>query len=204
MNPIETKGRGKTGCKSANVTAMLKRGTLMGVMPNGKQTKEQKQEARKKLQTDMNKGLEVYFGAGKRIPTPSKDGKPISTVVQTREGRGNTPSKNSTNKVVLNTGKDGEGDNGNTVRSTPGTKKGTKSPRNESAHNEEHQNKKTQVRQQRIWRRGKQTREEGLRGKRGRTGRLWGGLRIDEHVDEEEGVQDPSFQEEGSHKDKGG
>ncbi len=45
MNPIETKGRWKTGCKSAIITAMPKRGTIMVVMLNGKQTKEREQEA---------------------------------------------------------------------------------------------------------------------------------------------------------------
>jgi hypothetical protein len=48
MNPIETKGRGKTSCKSANITATPNRVTIMAVMPNGKQTKEQEQEAPKK------------------------------------------------------------------------------------------------------------------------------------------------------------
>jgi hypothetical protein len=107
MNPIEMKGRGETGCKSANITATPKRGTIMAVMPNGKHTKEQEQEAPKKSQTDMKKGLEVYFGAGKRIPAPSREGNPILTVVQRREGRGKTPRVNSGNKVVLNAEKDG-------------------------------------------------------------------------------------------------
>ncbi len=49
MNSIETKGRGKTSCKSANITATPKRGTIMVVMPNGKQTKERKQKAPKKI-----------------------------------------------------------------------------------------------------------------------------------------------------------
>jgi hypothetical protein len=47
MNPIDTKGRGKTGCKSANITATPKRGTIMVMMPNGKQTNKQEQEAPK-------------------------------------------------------------------------------------------------------------------------------------------------------------
>jgi hypothetical protein len=142
MNPTETKGRGKTGRKSADIMATPKRGTFMVVTPNGKQTKEQEQDAPKKLQTDMKKGLKAYFGAGKRIPAPSKDGNPILMVVQRREGQGDTPRENSANKVVLNAEKDGEGDNGNTVRSTPSTKKGTKAPRKESTCKEEHQNKK--------------------------------------------------------------
>ncbi len=146
MNPIEMKGRGKTGRKSADIMATPKRGTIMEGMPNGKQTKEQEQEAPKKLQTDMKKGLEVYFGAGKRIPAPSKDKNPISIVVQRREGQGNTPRGNRGNEVVLNAKKDGEGDNSNTVSLTPSTKKGTKAPMKESARNEEHQNKKAQVR----------------------------------------------------------
>ncbi len=64
------------------------------------------------------------------------------TVVQRRDRRGNTKRENSAIKVVLNAEKDGESDNGNTARSTPGTKKDTKAPRQESACNEEHQNKK--------------------------------------------------------------
>jgi hypothetical protein len=134
-------GRGKASCKSADITATPKRGTIIVVMPNGKQTKEQGQEAPKNLRTDITNSLEVYFGAGKQIPTPSKDGNPISMVVQRREGRGKTPRENSGIKVVLNAEKDREGDNGNTVRSTSITKKGTKAPRNESACNKEHQNK---------------------------------------------------------------
>ncbi len=61
----------------------------------------------------MKKGFEVYFGAGKRISAPSKDGNLILTVVQRRERRGKTPRKNSSIEVVLNTEKDREGDNGN-------------------------------------------------------------------------------------------
>jgi hypothetical protein len=106
-----------------------------------KQKKESK-KLPKKLRIDMKKGLEVYFGAGKSIPTPFKDGNPTSMVVQRREWRGNTPRENSMDKVVLNAEKDGEGDIVNTARSTPGTKKGTQAPRKESARNEEHQNKK--------------------------------------------------------------
>ena len=64
MNPIEMKGRGKAGCKSTNITATPKRGTIMVVMPNGKQTKEQEQDAPKKLQTDTKKSLGAYFGIG--------------------------------------------------------------------------------------------------------------------------------------------
>jgi hypothetical protein len=142
MNLIEIKGREKTSCKSTNITATPKRGIIMAVMPNGKQMKEQEQEAPKKLQTNMKNGLEAYFGAGIRIPAPSKGGNPILTVVQRRERRGKTTKENSGNKVVLNAEKDAEGDNSNTVRSTPGTKKGTNAPRKESTHNEEHQNKK--------------------------------------------------------------
>jgi hypothetical protein len=94
------------------------------------------------LQMDMKKGLEVYFGADKQIPAPSKDGNPFLMVVQRREGQGDTPRGTSSKEVVLSAEKDGEGDNGNTVRSTPSTKKGTKAPEKESACNKEHQNKK--------------------------------------------------------------
>ncbi len=63
------------------------------------------------------------------------------TVVQRREARGKITRANSGDEVVLNAKKDREGDNGNTVRSTPSTKKGTKAPRKVSASNKEHQNK---------------------------------------------------------------
>jgi hypothetical protein len=34
---------------------------------------------------DMKKGLEAYFGVGKRIPAPSKDGNPVLMVLQIRD-----------------------------------------------------------------------------------------------------------------------
>ncbi len=42
MNPTETNWRGKTGCKSTNITATPKRGTIMAVTPNGKQKQKNK------------------------------------------------------------------------------------------------------------------------------------------------------------------
>ncbi len=92
---------------------------------------------------DMKKGLKGYFGAGKKIPVPSKEGTPILMVVKRREGQGNTPRGNSGDKIELIAQKEGEGDNDNTVRSMPNAKKGTKALRKESSRN-------AQVRQQRI------------------------------------------------------
>jgi hypothetical protein len=43
----------------------------------------------------MKKVLEAYFGAGKRIPAPSKDGDPVLAVVQRRDGQGNKRGKSS-------------------------------------------------------------------------------------------------------------
>ncbi len=70
---------GKGTCKSKDITATPMR---MTVTPNKKQQREREQDAPKKLQTVMKKGLEDYFGKGKRTPVPSTKGNPISTVVQ--------------------------------------------------------------------------------------------------------------------------
>ncbi len=48
-NPTETTEGGKAGCKSANITATPARGITNVVTPNGKQLKEQEQDAPKKL-----------------------------------------------------------------------------------------------------------------------------------------------------------
>ncbi len=58
--------------------------------PNKKQQPKCEQVAPKKLQTAMKKGLEDYFGKGKRAPVPSTEGNPISAVVQRRTERGDT------------------------------------------------------------------------------------------------------------------
>jgi hypothetical protein len=57
---------------------------------------------------DIKKGLKAYFGAGKRIPAPSKDGNPILRVVQRRDRQGNTPRGKSGSKVEPNAEKEGE------------------------------------------------------------------------------------------------
>jgi hypothetical protein len=123
MNSTETTEGGKAGRKSANITASLTRGIPKAVTPNGKQPKEREQDAPKKLRTDMKKGLQAYFGAGKRIPAPSNGGNPILAVVQRREGQGNTPRGKSGNDVELNAEKEENRDNNKTMRSTPNTKK---------------------------------------------------------------------------------
>jgi hypothetical protein len=72
---------GEGACKSNNIMATPMR---MTVTPNKKQQRERKQDAPKKLQTVMKKGLENYFGRVKRTPVPSTKGNPISTMVVQR------------------------------------------------------------------------------------------------------------------------
>ncbi len=50
--------------------------------PNRKQGRERKQKAPKKLRGIVKKGLDDYFGKGKRIPALSTKGDPVTTVVQ--------------------------------------------------------------------------------------------------------------------------
>ena len=73
--------RGKGTRKSANITATP---TRAEVTPNGKQGRERKQEAPKKLQGIVKKRLDDYFGRGKRILVLSTKGDPVTTVVQRR------------------------------------------------------------------------------------------------------------------------
>ncbi len=80
-------GIGAYKCNDITATPMR-----MTVTPNEKQQREHKQDAPKKSQTVMKKGLEDYFGKGKRTPVPSTKENPISTVVQRREEQGNTPT----------------------------------------------------------------------------------------------------------------
>jgi hypothetical protein len=53
----------------------------MTVTPNKKQQREHKQDAPKKLQMVMKKGLEDCFGKGKRTPVPSTKGNPKSKAI---------------------------------------------------------------------------------------------------------------------------
>jgi hypothetical protein len=87
MNLTDTLEGGKGACKSNDITATPMR---MTVTPNEKQQRKREQDAPKKLRTAMKKGLEDYFGKGKRAPVPSMKGNPISAVVQRRTKRGDT------------------------------------------------------------------------------------------------------------------
>ncbi len=84
MEAADRTKRGKGTCKSANITATLMR---VEVTLNGKQGREREQEAPKKSRGIVKKGLDDYFGKGKRIPAPSTKGGPVTTVVQRRNSR---------------------------------------------------------------------------------------------------------------------
>ncbi len=79
---VDTTERGKDAHKSNDITATPMR---VEVTPNGKQSRECQQEPPKKSRGDVKKGLKDYFGVGKRIPAPSTEGDPVTTVVQRRD-----------------------------------------------------------------------------------------------------------------------
>ena len=113
----------------------------MIVTPNKKQQQECNQDAPKKLQMDMKKGLENYFGKGKRAPVPLTKGNPLSMVVQRRTKQGNTPQGTGGNGAgSFSTKMDGHGVSNNTKWSTPNTTKENKSC--QSVSNNDGQNKK--------------------------------------------------------------
>jgi hypothetical protein len=113
----------------------------MTVTPNKKQQRERKQDAPKKLQTAMKKGLKDYFGKGKRAPVPSTKGNSISAVVQRRTKHGDTQQDTGgKGDGSFRTKPDGHGVRDNNKWSTPNTKKGNKS--HWSANNNDGQNKK--------------------------------------------------------------
>ena len=78
---------GKGARKSDDITATPMR---TAVTPNNKQQSKRKQEAPKKPRSAMKKGLNNYFGQGKRSPLPSTAGNPIAMVLQRREVQGGT------------------------------------------------------------------------------------------------------------------
>jgi hypothetical protein len=77
--------RGKGACKSADITATPMRAE---VTLNRKQGREREQEVPKKLRGIVKKGIDDYFGRGKRIPAPPTKGDLVTTVVQRRNSRG--------------------------------------------------------------------------------------------------------------------
>ena len=77
-NLTATMEEGKGAHKSADITATPMR---TAVTPNNKQQSKRKQEAPKKPRSAMKKGLNNYFGQGKRSPLPSTAGNPIATVL---------------------------------------------------------------------------------------------------------------------------
>jgi hypothetical protein len=138
MNLTDTSEGGKGTRKSNDIMATPMR---MTVTPNKKQQRERKQDAPKKSQMAMKKGLEDYFGKGKRAPVPSTKGNPISVVVQRRTERGDTQQgTGGKGDGSFRAKPDGHGVSNNNKWSTPNTKKGNKSRR--SASNDDGQNKK--------------------------------------------------------------
>jgi hypothetical protein len=138
MNLTDMSEGGKGAHKSNDITATPMR---MTVTPNEKQQCERKQVAPKKMRTAMKKGLEDYFGKGKRAPVPSMEGNPISAVVQRHTKHGDTQQGMGGDGDGSFCAKpDGHGVSDNNKWSTPNTKKGNKS--RWSASNDDGQNKK--------------------------------------------------------------
>ncbi len=138
MNLTDMLEGGKGARKSNDITATPMR---MTVTPNEKQQHEREQFAPKKLRTAMKKGIEDYFGKGKRAPVPSTEENPISAVVQRRTERGDTQQGMGGNgDGSFRTKPDGHGVSNNNKWSTPNTKKGNESCR--SVGNNDSQNKK--------------------------------------------------------------
>jgi hypothetical protein len=100
--------------KSDNITATPMRAE---VTPNRKQGRERKREAPKKLRGILKKGLDDYFGKGKRIPVPSTKGDPVTRVVRRHNSRGakslrteSTNSNEGQNKKPRSDDEDSEGE----------------------------------------------------------------------------------------------
>ncbi len=125
MNLTDMSEGGKGGRKSDDITATSMR---MPVTPNKKQQCKRKQVAPKKFQTATKKGLEDYFGKGKRAPAPSTEGNPISAVVQRRTKHSDTHQGMGGNgNGSFRAKPDGHGVSDNNKWSTPNTKKRNKS-----------------------------------------------------------------------------
>ena len=93
------------------------------------------------MQTAIKKGLEDYFGKGKRAPVPLTKENPISAVVQRCTERCDLQQDMADNGGgSARTNPDGLGVSNSNERSTPNTTKGNPSRR--GASNEEGQNKK--------------------------------------------------------------
>ena len=138
MNLTDMLEGAKGARKSDDITATLMR---MTVTPNKKQQHKHKQDAPKKLQMAMKKGLENYISKGRRAPVPSTTGNPISAVVQRRTERSDTLQGTGGNGNGSARSKpDGNGVSNNNKWSTPNPMKGNKSRR--SASNNNGQNKK--------------------------------------------------------------
>jgi hypothetical protein len=138
MNSTDTAEGGKSARKSDDITATPMR---MTVTPNKKQQRKREQDAPKKMQTAMKKGLKDYFGKGKRASVPSTKGNPISTVVQRRTKCGDIQQgKGGKGNGSFCAKSDGHGVSDNNKWTTPNTKRGNKS--RWSASNDDGQNKK--------------------------------------------------------------
>ncbi len=125
---------GKGACKNDKITATPLR---TAVTPNVKQQSKREQEAPKKPQSAMKKGLKNYFSQGKRSPLPSTAGNPIATVLQQREVQGGSPTGKGDSGAGLE-GKKGDTDSWH----TPIVKKGNKNKNSpQDASNEDGQNK---------------------------------------------------------------
>jgi hypothetical protein len=109
-----------------------------GGNPNRQTTEQTQAGSAKKPQSTMKKGLENYFGQGKRSPLPSTAGNPIATVLQRREVQGSTPTGKG------DSGAGAEGKKGNTDSwHTPIAKKGDKNKNSpQGVSNKDGQNNK--------------------------------------------------------------
>ena len=150
------------------------------------------------MQTAIKKGLEDYFGKGKRAPVPLTKENPISAVVQRCTERCDLQQDMADNGGgSARTNPDGLGVSNSNERSTPNTTKGNTSRR--GASNEEGQNKKARSNEEDsgVRRQGECTSTTVLKGD-GRPGRLCCGLRIYERVVEKEEPEGKGSQEKGS------
>ncbi len=124
---------GKSSHKSVDIATTPMKIVASAVTPNKKQCNKRDQDAPKKSRSNMKKGLAAYFGAGKSVLAPSKEGNPISTVVQRCDSQSKEAIALSGTKVESNKEEGGEGDKDEAARLQPKATRKAKSLRKESA-----------------------------------------------------------------------
>jgi hypothetical protein len=84
----EAEPRGKSACKSNNITRTLLRGQALAITPNAKKASKREQSLAKKSRKMRQKGLLEYFGDSPQVQAPSTEGMPIEAVKNRREKNG--------------------------------------------------------------------------------------------------------------------